>query len=615
MECIIKHPANLIPANVAKIAPPKDYPWKVFSSLVEDLKQFLSLDDHALLTQIIRDRDFEAYSLLDEMWGLQSINSHSGGILPELRAKYQLASLLKKFQFETDRDMRKNSAIKKFKQAEVSCSTYNHSGYKDLVSNGKFAASIISDAQAFLRKLLGDEPMLSKMTEWSRHGPGSNLDTLEGRTDMYNKYRNWPYSCTECALPYARFTVESDPRWMRALTNDYRQEFGIAPEDEIDKSEFWKRVFQITQGNRIDFVPKNARTERSIAIEPTMNLFLQLGVDGFIRRRLKRWDVDLDSQVKNQLQAQVGSISNDYVTFDMAAASDSISLKLCELLLPPSWFRYLCKIRSPKGVLEGESFVYEKISSMGNGYTFALESALFAAINSAAISYDKGNVDWKTDITVFGDDIIVPTVHTKSCLRALQICGFQLNQDKSFFEGPVRESCGADWYKGSLIRPVFFTKMPKTIPDLFVDYNRLRRILSLRWGIEDSNVCKSIKRWIPKNFWTFNGPCSDESFDSFMHCKLTDSSAKLINNMLVHKRLQLQAKKDDAPEFFFRLLMHNLKGGPPPMSFSKGPSGFKASGNRFDVESKKRLALSYHYSRTETWCVKYNESIPAARLV
>ena len=103
MECIIKHPANLIPANVAKIAPPKDYPWKVFSSLVEDLKQFLSLDDHALLTQIIRDRDFEAYSLLDEMWGLQSINSHSGGILPELRAKYQLASLLKKFQFETDR--------------------------------------------------------------------------------------------------------------------------------------------------------------------------------------------------------------------------------------------------------------------------------------------------------------------------------------------------------------------------------------------------------------------------------------------------------------------------------------------------------------------------------
>jgi hypothetical protein len=37
----------------------------------------------------------------------------------------------------------------------------------------------------------------------------------------------------------------------------------------------------------------------------------------------------------------------------------------------------------------------------------------------------------------------------------LEALGFQINQHKSFFEGPFRESCGKDFFRGFSVRPVY----------------------------------------------------------------------------------------------------------------------------------------------------------------
>ncbi len=55
-------------------------------------------------------------------------------------------------------------------------------------------------------------------------------------------------------------------------------------------------------------------------------------------------------------------------------------------------------------------------------------------------------------------------------MGALQLCGFTVNSSKSFTDGPFRESCGHDYYKGIDIRPVY-TKTMLTWRDVFRVHN------------------------------------------------------------------------------------------------------------------------------------------------
>lgn len=78
---------------------PKDYPWKVLSWLTSDLAEMFNDDERALLSQIIRDRDEYSYRLLSDMWGLQCINLTEDALLCNIRAKYLISALLKKYRF------------------------------------------------------------------------------------------------------------------------------------------------------------------------------------------------------------------------------------------------------------------------------------------------------------------------------------------------------------------------------------------------------------------------------------------------------------------------------------------------------------------------------------
>lgn len=588
----------------------KDYHWRLLQALSDDLKGYLSDDDYELINLIVRSRDFDAYVVLDDIWGLQGIHSSGSGLdFSRAKARYCIASILKKYLPAPDPEL-DAIALKKVMAAEEGCARYNRSNHR-LLTYGRddFSVGVFTTARSFLKKLLGDVPVRA-ITDNSRHGPGANLDTRNGETSTYDKYRSWPYSCTGPALSYAKFMIERDERWLGALYDSYRERNNIPQHYPIDNRKFWADIINVVDHNRITFVPKNAKTSRSIAIEPALNLMLQLGVDSHIRRRLKGYGIDLDSQEPNRRLSREGSKYGLLSTLDLQAASDSISIGVCKALLPEEWFSFLSKLRSPKGKLDDGSFlVYEKMASMGNGYTFALESAIFAALVYAAYKENGIKPSFSRNCAVFGDDIIVLSKVSTDVVRALNLGGFSVNPEKSFFEGPVRESCGSDWFKGCPVRPIFLSEPPKTVQDLYVDYNRIQRGIELRFGFTPARTLELIKTWIPVSFHLW-GPYSDEVFDSWLH---TPVEGEWSNGFFRFTRLlKLPKRRQKANAFFFRKLMHNLteRKQLPWYLRSDYRKIAEANGSRFTVLAKgftvrRKSSVSSH------WQTVYTEPLPS----
>lgn len=595
----------------------KDYPWQVLSALIHDHRYSLTLHEIAKALAVVRSRSTDRLEQLAEEWGAQRIPPE-GLPISNFIARYQVISLLKKFRFPGSQDSRRSVAVQKFLAAEETCRLFNSqtaSEFWQSYSSNMITAEIFAETKRVLRKMLGSAlPARDKLTEWSRHGPGANLDTMHGCTSLYDKYNEYPYSCTSNAACYARLSIEDDERWYGALQDKYRRDHNIPMHIPLDQEHFWNSVLNIVDHNRIAFVPKNSKTDRSIAIEPSLNLYLQLGVDGFIRRRLKRWDVDLDCQKKNQRLAKCGSnnwmAQDPLVTLDLAAASDTVSIRICRELLPSQWYHYLMEIRSPNGVLDGESLEYQKISSMGNGYTFALESAIFAAITIATTTVVRGSID-RDDYAIFGDDIICRRSVVDRVIEMLSICGFSVNPDKSFLTGPFRESCGADFLAGTPVRPVFLVESPTTTLGLWCDLNRLRRHLALRRGDEwTSTACDYIKTFVPPRFRGIQGPCSDETFDTYEQVPTPISRSR--DGLWKFYFLVASDGSRNGKELHMRKLMHSLRAGvisesSPWASRSWGGMRITGNGSRFAVTRRNLVTVSVSPGQTSVWSDQYNE--------
>lgn len=203
----------------------------------------------------------------------------------------------------------------------------------------------------------------------------------------------------------------------------------------------------------LSFVPKNAKTDRAICTEPSLNGLFQLGLGDLMAQLLRKVGVDTRDQSKNQRAALYGSISGELATLDLSSASDSVSLGLCFHLLPDDWMDLLLRFRSDAMVYKGKRHVLEKISSMGNGFTFPLECLIFWAIAQSCT--DLNHNPRQSKAIVYGDDIIVPTASVSDLRHCLTELGFVLNDSKSFWDGAFRESCGCDYLRGIDVRPIF----------------------------------------------------------------------------------------------------------------------------------------------------------------
>lgn len=225
--------------------------------------------------------------------------------------------------------------------------------------------------------------------------------------------------------------------------------------------------------NRSSFVPKNWKTDRLIAIEPSFNVWCQLGAHEVLASRLAATGNSITDQTRNQELARVGSITNSYATLDLSSASNSLTTAcVLTLLQPPGchnpWYSYLCQVRSPTMEVEGTPTRMEMFSTMGNGATFVLETIIFLCVARAVHSRLGGNSP-----SVYGDDIICDVSNVALVQRTLGFLGFRLNTEKSFSSGPFRESCGADWYNGKNVTPVYVDRLPLKKADIYNFVNHL----------------------------------------------------------------------------------------------------------------------------------------------
>lgn len=329
------------------------------------------------------------------------------------------------------------AAVAKFFEAEAACQVTNDIFQKRAQGSfflGPWAESIIYRAQSKIARVLGECPSFSDLKP--RFGPGATTLTKKRNASVVEKLQAG-ISCSEDLLPYASRVLEEMPHLTDLHSQGYYSRL-------CDKEECTRVPVSITN-DVVDFVAKNAKTHRSITITGSLNTLVQLAYGDYMTDRLRAFGIDLKDQSINQSLAFQGSMSGEYATLDLRSASDTISTELVFSLLPIDWALALDSCRSSRVTLDGQTIRLEKFSSMGCGFTFPLQSLIFWALASSAA--DDGFA------SVYGDDIVVRGPYVQDAIRILEICGFSINMEKSYWTGPFRESCGGDYIRGIDIRP------------------------------------------------------------------------------------------------------------------------------------------------------------------
>lgn len=258
---------------------------------------------------------------------------------------------------------------------------------------------------------------------------------------------------------------------------------------------------RVVEGASLFTVPKKTDIDRCACKEPDVNMFLQKGVGNHIRRSLLKVGINLNDQSINRRLAHSGSVTGELATLDLSAASDSVTCSLVLALLPYEWYLYLDDIRSPRIEVDGVTFRTELFSTMGNGFTFELESLLFYALARTTMYFEGV----RGVVSVYGDDIICPVEGADMLIWVLSYFGFETNPDKTFTAGPFRESCGGHYCLGEDVTPFYLKKEATVLTDLIRVANQLRR-----WALAEPSrqfTTDAVPLWywlasfVPQRYW------------------------------------------------------------------------------------------------------------------
>jgi hypothetical protein len=356
-------------------------------------------------------------------------------------------------------------AAKRFAQSELMCRETNRTlAYHRRKPNFResFVDVVLHYAQRKIGDILGAVPSQDELQH--QFGPGANTSVKSSLANPRAKL-SARLECSSNMMPTVSEFLYETPMWAELHAFS-------------DCESHWIVPVTLVPGKLI-FVPKNAKTLRSIVVEPVLNSFFQKGFGTYLKSRLLRSGVDLCDQTRNQDLARRGSVDGSLCTVDLSMASDCLSIELVAELLPAPWFDCLDQLRTgyvklPADYAEyirssfaeaghspdsgsmydfsSESIRLEKFSSMGNGFTFELESLIFFGLVYGVCRALHLPV---RDISVYGDDLIVPKAAFSRLVEVLSYCGFEVNPSKSFSDGPFRESCGADYLHGIDIRPFY----------------------------------------------------------------------------------------------------------------------------------------------------------------
>lgn len=522
---------------------PRDFSWKLLSKCAALADRFCFTEYGRTCVNkaiaIIRSRNLSDYiTFCKSDLSLQMLNIQYPApqivgerTLQEIRA-LRLLTCFQKYGFFTgsDPDQRRIRAFQKFVSSEHTCKDINENcplfSDKDATHNFRGMTPTFLDQEIF--------PLVNKMKFYIR----SCLGRFP-KTRAFNQRHNGPGAAVGCHGSKA--TEISKCVYPQSINRSCLSLFGssfiseLFSHSELSSNQHLSSQLPIRTGSypvisalfssaeysELDFVPKDAEIDRTISVEPVCNVSLQLGIADIMSKKIKRYfSIDLRSQNHNQELARIGSINQQLVTIDLESASDTVSLRLLNLL-PTDWAEAIFRIRSHswKNKEFGTS-VFHKISSMGNGVTFPLETLIFTAACKAVFSACR--IKWeKQSVAVYGDDIIVPQKAYSLLRSLLKSLGFSINKKKSFSTGFIRESCGHDYFHGHRIDRFTVKK------DLSESLNRVSLHNKFFNFFEvykmSSDICDDIlffiQRYIPQNFLNF-GPYDVDHMSSWIFSHL-----------------------------------------------------------------------------------------------
>jgi len=341
------------------------------------------------------------------------------------------------------------------------------------------------------------------LLDYSRFGPGSTALLPRDRATLVRKTL-FVGDVTPGAFMLASHLIGSDPVRFEAVT-------GIRPAGPAcllrsGLNRVWRPRLKLTSsgvepvtrdgmlvgkwdvGNhyhdKLVFVPKDATTARTITAQAGVNLELQYGVAKILSSALRIWGIDLTSQEANQKAASrcydpstaPESTAGD-ATVDLRNASNRNAKVPVRFLLGggEASRRILSVMESLRGQtwvhpVSGRVTPYQMFSAMGNGFTFELETLIFASIARVCAGKDAHRV------LVFGDDIVCPKSSVPLLTRCLAAIGHTVNGRKSYSDGLFYESCGDHFFEGKYVTPAYQKSEPATAPECIRAHNRLVRL-------------------------------------------------------------------------------------------------------------------------------------------
>lgn len=415
----------------------------------------------------VRSRDFLALKRLKDVNGSPQLHSDPDSYFQTA----QLLACVTKFPFDGQETVAEANAIRAFLDGEERCRVYNARIKSRSIST--FTLEVLERAGCYIDQLLGDfGSVLPDILGLVKHGPGATLCLRGIESSFYDKTARFPWSSTSGAAKYLGALLRED---------DHLSEiFGFA--------EMGSEVLTFKDFDVITTVNKTVWTKRTISKQPRLAVYLQLGLGAWLTERLRKWGVDLHSQGKNQEAAFWASLTGEYATVDMSNASGHICRELIRFLImrgSPNWYDFFYDLRTPSyKIQDGEPKSYEMWSGMGNGYTFPLETMVFHAICLAVRSKIPSLLS--TKIHTYGDDLIIHKGMYDDLVRVFNEIGFVLNEEKSFHNGPFRESCGADYWYGINVRPTYLKQVPVCAEDIYYLHNSF---LLISDRIDVTDIC------------------------------------------------------------------------------------------------------------------------------
>lgn len=410
-----------------------------------------------------------------------------------------------------------SAAVDRFKSINQSVSQVSINLDRGIVDNSRhFIRCVLENYTTMVRDycVQVDLDPLHLFDLWS-FGPGASLGTKSTHPveKMYG-----PWTCTPTALSRVLQLRRNHPYLY--LHDRGRGDISCC----------------LVPGSKLATVPKNEERNRTIAIEPLGNMCLQLAAGKYIEGALRRIGLDIrDQQPKNKEAARRGSLDGSLSTIDLSDASDMFNPSLVQLLLPTDWYELLMNLRSPSTTLpDGSELKLNMISTMGNGYTFPLMTLiLLSLIYGVMCEHNRTRslfINWD-EVYVFGDDLIVPSDLFLPVCEAIEQAGLVVNRDKSFFQGPFRESCGGDFYRGYDVTP-FYVRSLTSNSEVYVALNQV-----LEWTARH-NI--SLPSTIDFLLGCINGPVllvpEWSNADCGVRCTLVSGRYKELSAQPVHRQ-------------------------------------------------------------------------------